>query len=165
MMDFVQILGHPLFAGAAGLAALVAAAFLVDRGRTRASMVAGAAAAVLMGVALVAAKGAAGPPGPANALTSAEQDGCGEAVVKRASLVLHAEPSDSAPAITKLRQGDRVLLACVNADLAGAGVKWTRVRYGMWEGWVAERVEARQGGTGAQVWLERLPPSTLHSAR
>jgi len=158
-------------------------ALLVDRGKVKASLAVGGITAVLMGLLLASswqARGTHPTLGGAAATTvggttavptvgsrlaagaERKDEGCGEAVVRRGSLFLYMAPSDSAPKITKLVRGDRVLIACANADRAGAGIKWTRVQYEMWEGWVPERVQAQQGP--AEIYLERLPPSTLYSA-
>jgi hypothetical protein len=174
MNVIVDILVHPAFAGAAGLVGLAAVALLVDRGKIKASLAVGGITAVLMGLLLASswqargaqpAIGAAATPTVVGKLVAgAEPDGgCGEAVVRRGSVFLYMAPSDSAPKITKLVRGDRVHLACANADRVGGGVKWTRVQYEMWEGWVTERVQVQQGGQ-SEIYLERLPPSTLYSA-
>lgn len=168
MSVIVDILVHPAFAGAAGLVGLAAAALLVDRGKVKASLAVGGATAVLMALLLAGSWQARKAPSAsaigASLVAGAERDGgCGEAVVRRGSVFLYMAPSDSAPKITKLVRGDRVLIACANADRAGVGVKWTRVQYDMWEGWVTERVDGQQGRP--EIYLERLPPSTLHSAR
>jgi len=175
MNVIVDILVHPAFVGAAGLVGLAAVALLVDRGKVKASLAAGGITAVLMGLLLASswqargtqpAIGAAAQPNVVGKLVAGvEPDGgCGEAVVRRGSVFLYMAPSDSAPKITKLVRGDRVLIACANADRAGGGgIKWTRVQYEMWEGWVPERVQGQEGGA-SEVYVERLPPSTLHSA-
>jgi hypothetical protein len=176
MSVILDILVHPAFMGAAGLVGLAAVALLVDRGKVRASLAVGGITAVLMAVLLASswqARGtqptlgggsAAHPSVVGSRLVAGAkaEDGCGEAVVRRGSVFLYMAPSDSAPKITKLVRGDRVLIACANADRAGAGIKWTRVQYEMWEGWVPERVQGQQGAP--EIYLERLPPSTLYSA-
>lgn len=162
----MEILGHPAFVGAAGLVGLAAAALLLDRGRVRAALAVGGVTAGLMALLLAGSwRAHDARAGAARALVpgAAQPPGCGEAVVRRGSVFLYMAPSDSAPKITRLEQGDRVLLACANADRLSEGVKWTRVQYEMWEGWVTERVEVQQGRP--EIYLERLPPPALHSAR
>ena len=162
MTQLLDILGHPAVAGIAGALSLAAAVYLVDRGRIRPALALGGLAAALIAVVAV---GAWRRPTPAVAVVApsfAGGSGCGEAVVRRAKLSLRPEPSDSAPPMYTLRQGDRVDLACSGGDRAAPGVNWTRVHFGQWEGWVPER-EVLQGVE--QVYLERLPPSTLHSVR
>lgn len=161
MTQLLEILGNPLVAGATGVLALAAAVYLLDRGRMKPALALGCVAAALIAVVAVSAWRRQPPPAIAVAPFT-DPDGCGQAVVRREKLVLRPEPSDSAPPMYTLRQGDRVELACDAADRASPLVKWTRVHFAQWDGWVPER-EVRQGVE--QVYLERLPPSTLHSVR
>jgi len=161
MKDFLELVLHPAFAGVAGVVALAAAVFLVDRGRIRWAVASGCVSAALIAVVAVGAWRQHNAPPVASALVPG-QPGCGDAVVRVPELQLRVEPKDGAKLLFTLHQGDRVSIVCGNGDQAGPGVKWTRVRYQMWEGWVAERVEVAQG---VQIRLERLPPTTLRAVR
>ena len=162
MTQLLQILASPAVAGVAGVLSLAAAVYLVDRGRMKPAFALGCLAAALIAVVAVSAWRQPARTTAAVAPSFADPDGCGQAVVRREKLSLRPEPTDSAPPMYTLRQGDRVELACSEGDRSSPLVKWTRVHFGEWDGWVPER-EVRQGVE--QIYLERLPPSTLHSVR